>query len=1242
MKRLSRSPTTSGSKFKDALKKFTVNKEERRKSYQSLSSRDSTIRFATNEEKLKIADTPRDLAKGSFKADLKRGKSRRNSTLSIKDIKISVPINLMDFDEFKDNYNQSFTPLSPFNGFIGDSLIPEPPVYHSPAASPNTVESEISLNPTIESSSIIEESFIDAPVNLTIALNRKNRLNKSLLDSKCCFCDENLKDTVKFSERIIELQCTHVCHQDCYVEFMDLDQNPTSEAQTLMQTEGNNYSLDDMLPTCPICESKAQPVDLDLLGSIFNGYFVQTNLKEKNLKLTKIEEETDDVPAFKDANDLNYDHNIQRFSTSTEVSDDAISINSMRSQEHDNTVGYDTSNTTPHNSYLQSVTPLTTPDKHYTLQSVTPPTTPQLSSQGLFNSLLTKSMLPINKENSSPTSSLELRSRNHRPIIKPRALFSLEPPRVSTLLEFPSITIPEIISNTNKSKDYDISCLITVQPSENFYNNDNEEQTKASKQLHKISEKILNNLNIQLSQTTTLNFDLKNFGDIKLVDKMLISLDLHQWHYVSTYLFDNLLICVDSRNDGDYQEFHLRGSVDIKDLASVTKVKYEEKEEDINNNEILSLNLTVPEIPILYLNFFTNHNEFILNKWEKVLKDKSFRVPFNQITNNLKEEFSEITEFNINYENDNVLKNGSSTDNNPLSSNKYLENSLFNYSTFNKIQPAIDLVIAFPLWGSNQRQFASLKSTIRSILKYMNPNDRLGIIFLGGKESTTTSVSFISTVESDWCGWETVLDDLKSNDKDISKRSKNELLGCLKCTLNILQFRSEKNPITSLFLFYDCEEDNSISDLKFQSLKEEFNERNISIQMFGIGPNHHISSLSDLTEKNNRNSYTYLPTWDNLEISTIGALKMQQSHTHNNFRIKLQPKNDLGVKIQNISINNEGNYDSEKNQIILGDLQAGISKSFVVHISVPENDLFKFKHESNEHNEQDLELFDIDAIYSGFTPKEKRRSKQLNRKSNSKLKKNIDEKDDEETFQLFPIPSPSVRINTSTSNLEKPMGELFDPLIDEVNSLLTGATTPIPHCNSDLNIININERLIYTQNNHSITSSVYSESLSNTDNKIQDKEDKISNPLVIEKMLELLVLNSLKFIQNSIEKHEFSLAAEELKNILTYINDSESKNPYYDNEESESKEKRTLLINGLKEMLTDLESDINIANLKGSKELTKFQGDLYRRLIDSIGTITKENSICLRNGLENGYSGNHVELKELWESSARKGKYNVI
>lgn len=85
---------------------------------------------------------------------------------------------------------------------------------------------------------------------------------KTLINLKCCFCDELLSSKLS-SENIIELNCGHICHEECLFTLLDYKNNIKDP-----------YSI---FPNCEVCKKQAIPIDESITDDITSRYLINSS-----------------------------------------------------------------------------------------------------------------------------------------------------------------------------------------------------------------------------------------------------------------------------------------------------------------------------------------------------------------------------------------------------------------------------------------------------------------------------------------------------------------------------------------------------------------------------------------------------------------------------------------------------------------------------------------------------------------------------------------------------------------------------------------------------------------------------------------------------------------------------------------------------------------------------------------------------------------------------------------------------
>lgn len=181
-----------------------------------------------------------------------------NKTENMKKITFSSE-NLKKTSSLSENLSQSKT--SVVKGNLREDSVSK---NYSP------LESSFSSNFTVELSSKCDLSKPSTPRNLPISRSIPNRSKRSFIKEKCTLCNESISNK-SIGERIMELECKHLCHEECLSVSIDNLSTTTS------------LNLHSLFPQCNKCfEEKGQvrkciPKNEDLKDRLLSNILMNTS-----------------------------------------------------------------------------------------------------------------------------------------------------------------------------------------------------------------------------------------------------------------------------------------------------------------------------------------------------------------------------------------------------------------------------------------------------------------------------------------------------------------------------------------------------------------------------------------------------------------------------------------------------------------------------------------------------------------------------------------------------------------------------------------------------------------------------------------------------------------------------------------------------------------------------------------------------------------------------------------------------
>lgn len=111
--------------------------------------------------------------------------------------------------------------------------------------------------------------FIYSQSSLTSSTPRNK---KSLVNEKCCFCEELLSSKFSTVEKLIELNCGDTCHEECLWLLINDEQG---------QYEAKTSDLNKIFPSCESCGKLAIPSDETITDSIISKILLSSHTPPK-------------------------------------------------------------------------------------------------------------------------------------------------------------------------------------------------------------------------------------------------------------------------------------------------------------------------------------------------------------------------------------------------------------------------------------------------------------------------------------------------------------------------------------------------------------------------------------------------------------------------------------------------------------------------------------------------------------------------------------------------------------------------------------------------------------------------------------------------------------------------------------------------------------------------------------------------------------------------------------------------
>lgn len=768
--------------------------------------------------------------------------------------------------------------------------------------------------------------------------------------------------------------------------------------------------------------------------------------------------------------------------------------------------------------------------------------------------------------------------------------------------------IPEVDSKFAKSysisgsKDIYVTSAVSVQiPSDNQQFSPT---TKSSVKSHQDIETISRaNKYIYDSVVEWKNLDFNKFGFIRLSDTFLVSQDKETWQKLDCYLFDTILVLMKRCPDTNARQ--MKGSVAIKDhLVSISLPHTGNRK-----NHILSLNLSTKSLPCLYLK---TADSIALENWYSALMDWEFKFPSHRLVP--KDDLY----------GQKLVRNDNETVTKRLPTSSHMPT---------------DTVILVPLSGSpDGTKFPAIRSSILSIISEMNLFDRIALVPFGhGNHNYVYGLA-----DSAWRPWTKILNSLKPTG---GAGSRQDLMTALNTALNVLEDRETMNPVSSIIVISDSLIDLVSEDLNMVNSRANLNK--INIHTFGVSTRHSAQKLKNVSAVCNGN-YFYVRGWNDLHQTVVGQFRSLQSYTHYNLSISISTT--PGVSIVGVAGHNpkiEMNYEtfslpltptkyttenlrSHLHCVELGDMTASEQRTFLVQVKI-DSDFLRLN-KSGKNMNSSLELFNVTAAFSSFAgPAEQCLhrdeffipidSPHIAIETLSPFMKD---------FIETPTISSSVSIDGSTFISVEEMKTAFKPP-SSVYERSTAASSP----SSSTTLISDYDAPSYSEKNIDFwtpPSIIYGELLKHDQcrmavNSILSLEK--CNIRIVQRRIQLIAINVFEYVVGAnLHGRDMDKVVKTIntgRNIIKQMKDNadykllENGGLSFDQIAGDKTSKDNDRLNAIStevDQLVEILNNLFNAVLEGLKEVTAFEEDIKKTLIQFIGVLRNEKGYTRRTPLE--------------------------
>ncbi|EKV12992.1 hypothetical protein PDIG_40160 [Penicillium digitatum PHI26] len=752
------------------------------------------------------------------------------------------------------------------------------------------------------------------------------RRERTFVGSECAVCDEPLEHTLR-GERVLQLSCSHVSHEACFYEFLrecDGQYCPTCNAPLSLDTSrgGNVLDIEKISNIVrSVTSNDTATVRSGLTTPTPTPWEQSSSRRAPSESGSRYTSGTREIPPYNSTREPSYNHSKEpSYNPSRDSSyhrRDSRDNGSQRERVERLTVG-----SNPHRPHSRNGSAAGSSGDYHEGQHTSSGRRHDYDVQAMESDL---SPRPKVAKNPIPA-----------PIVTVRS-------------EFPTM---------NRSRQQQtLTCLITVevpdanwrpdlddlrhtlsgqsQPDEPYAGQFGGQDARSIQyEPTENMEEVAEELRSRVDNWHGLEF--QRFGKLRLHGHMRVGKDRDSWQELECYLFGEMLICVKEKKSADPQfdvsrrrkpaRCSLKGSILIKKHLKSIEVSPDEP--------ILSLNLSVAELPCFYLRF-QNRNQ--LETWRRFLIDLHpeaiSRHDYDYDNSGAEED---------DYRGNRGIQRQASI-NSSYGAGKSINTAITDYtspdytvpdagfSAINTVHIPLDLVVVIPVSSSMQGlKITLLRDALKFLVQNLGPRDRMGLVTFG---SSGGGVPLVGMTTKSWAGWPKILESIRPVGQ---KSLRADVVEGANVAMDLLMQRKFNNPVSTILLISDS----SISDpesVDFVVSRAE--AAKVSIHSFGLGLTHKPDTMIELSTRT-KGSYSYVKDWMMLRECVAGCLGALQTTSHQNVKLKLRLPEGSPAKFVKISgaLHTTKRATGKDAEAALGDLRFGEKRDVLVQLVIqPDN-----------------------------------------------------------------------------------------------------------------------------------------------------------------------------------------------------------------------------------------------------------------------------------------------------------------
>ncbi|EFW22404.1 hypothetical protein D8B26_000911 [Coccidioides posadasii str. Silveira] len=743
----------------------------------------------------------------------------------------------------------------------------------------------------------------------------RSRRERTFVGSECAVCEEPLEHTLR-GERILQFSCAHVSHEACFYEYIkecDSQYCPTCSAPLgLDSSRGGNL------------------LDLEKLSNLVRSVSVTDTPVHRNHQTLTPSWDVGSRPSQPSSNDF---------------SARSLNRDSQHSRRRDSRDA---------SSHRERIERLATPSRKQHQHVRNDSEVTGTATSGDY----------------SDTHQSSIGRRHDYDVQAMESALSPRPGMMKNPIPAPIVTVRSEFPTLNRSRQQQsLTCLVTIEVPDGKWHPDletlrhaphipalpREELQSPLKPMHPSNQgssrgqyeaqedfdEIAEDLRSRVDNWHGLEFD--RFGKLRLHGRLKVGKDRRSWQELECYLFSEMLICIKEKKPPATSPFDdpstkrknsrctLKGSILIK--------KHLKEVETVADETILTLNLSVNELPCFHLQFQCRTQ---LDVWKRALLDlhnvdAPIRNPDYDVENSGTEE-EDYRTFKT--------KTRVSSTNSSYGAGKSAATALTDYTNsirdgrLNSFHVPLDIVVVIPVSSSMQGlKITLLRDTLRFLVQSLGPRDRMGLVTFG---SSGGGVPLVGMTTNAWGGWNGVLNSIRPVGQ---KSLRADLVEGANVAMDLLMQRKSSNPLSSILLISDSSTSDPES-VDFVISRAE--AAKVGIYTFGLGMTHKPDTMVELSSRT-KASYMYVKDWMMLRECVAGCLGSLQTTSHQNVKLKLRLPEGSPARFVKISgaLHTTKRATGRDAEAALGDLRFGDKRDILVQLAIsPDNS-------SPEHVPQD-------------------------------------------------------------------------------------------------------------------------------------------------------------------------------------------------------------------------------------------------------------------------------------------------